>query len=522
MENLAVTFPQSKNPVLKGVSFEIKKGDFALIVGPTGVGKTTLLLTLAGVIPSLIPARVEGKVRLGNRNPIQEGLSGLAGFLGVVFQDPESQYIMPTVIEEAYFPAENLLLPRDEVARRAERALALVGLSEYKSHRVDTLSTGLKQRLALSTALVLDPEILLLDEPTAHIDMWTAREIYRVLGELKESGRTILVVEHRIELAENLADKVIYIEREGRASVYSSVEEMMRKRGAERLASEGIWVPTRYLRADLQKGNQENHPEAGQPEEVAVSAEDVTVKLGGVKILDNVTLSVRRGEVAVILGPNGSGKTTLLKVLSGILQVLQGRVRVLGGPPRPDKVAFVAQVPEFQFTERTVVEELASSFRARGFRREEALREARKLLRARGIEHLADRVVYELSQGEKRLVSLLEMDILEREVYLMDEPTFGLDLRYSLLVLNRVNELAKEGKAVVLVTHDSWALPLLRAKIYGFSRGKVVFNGSLQGLMCRRELWPELHFAPPKLVEDQLAPLSYVKTGGAAEGIAYG
>ncbi|MEM3994327.1 MAG: ATP-binding cassette domain-containing protein [Thermofilum sp.] len=521
VKNLKVTFPRSERPVLKEVSFEVEEGDFTLITGPTGAGKTTLLLTLAGVIPSLIPAKVEGSVRLGNRDPVREGLSSMAGFLGIVFQDPEAQYVMPTVIEEAYFPAENLLLPRDEVARRAERALALVGLSEYRAHKVDTLSTGLKQRLALSTALVLDPEILLLDEPTAHIDMWTAREIYRVLGELKESGKTILVVEHRIELAEGLADKVVYIERDGRASVYSSVDEMIRIHGAERLVSEGIWVPYRYI-LNPRREIQEDSPAVKQQEEPAVSVENLTVRLGGVKVLDNVTLTVPRGRVAVILGPNGSGKTTLLKVLSGILRDFQGSVRVLGGSPRPDKVAFVAQVPELQFTERTVIEELASSFKARGFRREEALRKAREVLRARGIEHLADRVVYELSQGEKRLISILEMDVLEREVYLLDEPTFGLDLRYSLLVISRVNELAEEGKTVVLVTHDSWALPMLRATIYGLSRGRVVFSGSLSSLLRKRELWPELHFAPPKLLSDQLKLPSSEKTGGAAEGISHG
>lgn len=505
VRNLKVTFFQSKTPVLKGISFEVGKGDFTLITGPTGAGKTTLLLTLAGVIPSLIPAKVEGSVKLGDHDPIREGLSSMAGFLGIVFQDPEAQYVMPTVIEEAYFPAENMLLSRDEIEKRAERALTLTGLSEYRLHKVDSLSTGLKQRLALSTILVLDPEVLLLDEPTAHIDMWTARKIYKVLGELKKSGKTIFVVEHRVELAEDLVDRIVYVERDGRVSVYDSVDEMICRHGTEKLINEGVWVPTEHLLHERSGELWENAQAAKWQEEPAVHVENLTVELGGSKVLGGVELSVARGEVAVILGPNGSGKTTLLKVLAGIIREFKGRVSVLGGSPRYDKVAFVAQVPDLQFTERTVVEEIASSFRAKGFRREEALRNARELLRARNLEHLADKVVYELSQGEKRLISLLEMDVLDREVYLLDEPTFGLDARYSLLVLNRIRELASKGKIIVLVTHDAWILPMLKTTtIYGLSRGKVVFKGSLTDLLRHKELWPELGFLPPKFIENAI------------------
>lgn len=501
VEGLKVTYPFRSHPVLNGVFLKAKKGEFVLVVGPTGAGKTTLLLTLAGVIPSLIPAKVEGKVRLGNRNPVQEGLSGTAGFLGIVFQDPESQYVMPTVLEEVYFPAENMLLPRDEIQRRAERALELLGLTEYLLHDVDTLSTGLKQRLALASALVLDPEILLLDEPTAHVDMWTAREIYRVLGELKKMGKTLLVVEHRVELAEPLADKVVYIDREGRASVYNSIGEMVSRRSAEKLIEDGIWIPAEYISHKILEKQVRSNPVVGLQGFPTVHVRNLNVTLGGRTILADVNLNLSRGEVAVILGPNGSGKTTLLRVLAGIIRSFQGVVEVLGGPPRPNKVAFVAQVPELQFTERTVLEELAASFRAKGVKTDAALEKAREVLRARNLEHLAERVVYELSQGEKRIISFLEMDILGREVYLLDEPTFGLDLRYSLLVLERVNELAREGKTVVMVTHDSWIIPMLNATVYGLSRGRVIFRGSLSGLLRKRELWKELSFVPAKLME---------------------
>jgi energy-coupling factor transport system ATP-binding protein len=495
VHDLKVAYPLAKGYVLNEVSFEARRGEFVLVVGPTGSGKTTLLLALAGAIPSLIPARVEGLVKVAGRFPAEEGLAGLAGTVGVVFQDPESQYVMPTVIEEVYFPGENLALSPDEVERRARRALELVGLEEYSDRRVETLSTGLKQRLAIASALVLDPEVLLLDEPTAHIDMRTAREIYGILEELKREGKTVIVVEHRVELAEELADKVVYISGDGTSRVYPSIRDLVKEIGAEKLVAEGVWIPPEY--APCARGTQLAGA-VGSRSDLDVEVEGLTVRFGLITALSGMSLEVRRGELVAVLGPNGSGKTTLLKVLAGLVRRYSGRVSVAGGPPHPSKVAFVAQVPELQFTERTVVEELASALRSQGLREGEALRRARELLEARGLGELSDAIVYELSQGEKRLVSFLEMELLERKVYLLDEPTFGLDMKYSALVAAEIENLVKRGKTVVLVTHDSWLLFLLNPRVYGLSGGRVVFEGNLRELLARRNLWGELAFLPPR------------------------
>uniref|UniRef100_A0A7J3X8B4 ABC transporter ATP-binding protein n=1 Tax=Thermofilum pendens TaxID=2269 RepID=A0A7J3X8B4_THEPE len=500
VRDLKVAYPLAERHVLNGVSFEVGRGELALVLGPTGSGKTTLLLTLAGVIPSLIPARVEGLVEVAGRYPTEEGLASLAGTVGIVFQDPESQYIMPTVLEEVYFPGENLAFPRDEVARRAVNALELVGLSGYRDHRVETLSTGLKQRLAIASVLALDPEVLLLDEPTAHIDMRSAREIYELLSVLKRSGKTVIVVEHRVELAEDIADKVIHIRGDGSCEVYPSLRDLVEKVGAKSLAAEGVWLPPEYApAAQCREARGGWSKTAGNPARTPlVEARDLSVRFGGNNVLSGVNLEVGRGELVVVLGPNGSGKTTLLKVLAGVLRRYSGYVSIAGGPPHPSKVAFVAQVPELQFTERTVEEELASVLQSRGYKKGQALQRARELLRARGLGGLSGRVVYELSQGEKRLVSFLEMELLERSVYLLDEPTFGLDMKYSAFVVAEVERLVREGKTVILVTHDSWVLLLLNPKVYGLSQGRIVFEGDLRSLLLSRDAWEELAFRPPR------------------------
>uniref|UniRef100_A0A7C4B9A3 ABC transporter ATP-binding protein n=1 Tax=Thermofilum pendens TaxID=2269 RepID=A0A7C4B9A3_THEPE len=501
VRDLRVSYPLAKRPALNGVSFEAGEGEFVLVVGPTGSGKTTLLLTLAGVIPSLIPARVEGLVEVAGRSPVEEGLAGLAGTVGIVFQDPESQYIMPTVLEEVYFPGENLALPRDEISRRALNALRMVGLNGYSDHQVETLSTGLKQRLAIASVLTLDPEVLLLDEPTAHVDMRSAREIYKLLGELKRSGKTIVAVEHRVELAEDLADKVVHVRGDGSCEVYSSLRDLVEKVGVKSLAAEGVWLPPEYASTMQCSEAEASRVPAGDP---LVEVGELSVSFGSNLVLSEVNLRARKGELVAVLGPNGSGKTTLLRVIAGILHKYSGRVIVSGGPPHPSKVAFVAQVPELQFTERTVEEELASVLQSQGYKGKRALQKARELLNARGLSELSDRVVYELSQGEKRLVSFLEMELLERDLYLLDEPIFGLDMKYSALVVKEIERLAGEGRTVILVTHDSWTLFLLNPRVYGLSKGRIVFKGSLQELISSRDSWEALAFHPPRYVLEAL------------------
>ncbi|ABL77477.1 ABC transporter related [Thermofilum pendens Hrk 5] len=493
VNNLSVFYHSSGLQVLKGVSFQLDRGECLLLLGPTGSGKSTLLLTLAGAIPQVIPASVSGELSVGGKNPVEEGLLGMAGKVGLLFQDPEAQVVMPTVFEEVAFPMENLLEPPERIVARVGELLDLVSLKRYARSEVDTLSTGLKQKLALASVLAMDPEVFLLDEPTAHIDPRTAKEIYALVKRLKDEGKTFILVEHRVEYVAGIADKVLYLE-DGRGVLARSIGELVEKVGAEKLVDAGVWIPPEYL----PRKNPANPRTAGTPRENREPLVDVSsleVRAGPEVILRDVSLRARRGEVTLVIGPNGSGKTTLLKAIAGLVRPSSGEVRVAGGRPSPRLVAFVAQIPDHQFTERTVVEEVASVLG--GSRREERLRRARRVLEARGLGHLSDRVVYELSQGEKRLVSFVEMYMLDKPVYLLDEPTFGLDFKYSLTVARSIAELASSGKAVVVVTHDSWILPLLSPKVYGLSHGRIVFEGELPELLTKSDVWKYLNFEPP-------------------------
>ncbi|QOJ78541.1 ATP-binding cassette domain-containing protein [Infirmifilum lucidum] len=494
VKSLDVFLGFKKVPVLRNISFTLKKGEALLVVGPTGSGKTTLLQTLSGVIPELVYGHVTGEINIAGHNPKEEGLRGLAGDVGIVFQDPEAQVVMDTVFEEVAFPLENLLYGRDRIIERVNRSLEVTGLSQYSSEETDTLSTGLKQRLAIASALSYEPKVLLLDEPTAHIDPKSAREIYSIVKAYKDSGGTLVIVEHRLEYIEGIIDKILFI-RGGEGILCRTFDELVKLVGLESLIEAGVWLP-RNLLGKLTRDApvvRSGQVQSGAP---TVRAERLSVTIDGRTILEGVSFRAREGEIIAVVGPNGSGKTTLLKTVAGFTKYT-GELSVMGGSPNYRKVAFATQVPELQFTERTVLEEVASPLLLRGFSKSKAMKTAVKELEKRGLAHLSNRLLYELSQGEKRLISLLEVELLDRKIYLLDEPTFGLDLRNTLNVLKWVERLAKSGKTILLVTHDSWVLPLIQSRIIGLSKGRVVFQGTLPELLLSRNIWRELAFLPP-------------------------
>ncbi|MGC9107917.1 MAG: ABC transporter ATP-binding protein, partial [Infirmifilum sp.] len=204
----------------------------------------------------------------------------------------------------------------------------------------------------------------------------------------------------------------------------------------------------------------------------------------------------------IIVGPNGSGKTTLLRVIAGLIKRYSGSVIVLGRRPALSQVAYVSQIPEHQFTERKVIEEVVSGLIAGGLSREKALKVAMKTLEDRGLSHLAESGVYEISQGEKRLISLIEMELLDRPILLLDEPTFGLDLRHTVSVLKWIESMLDKRKTVIMVTHDTWVLPLLNARLIGLSEGKIIFQGFFSDLLKQQRVWEGLNFSPPPVFRE--------------------
>lgn len=232
--NFSYTYKNAGRKAVTDVSFTVHKGEFLGIIGPTGAGKTTLCRGITGIVPQIFPGKFEGEIRVLGKPTRDYTIAELAGIIGYVHQDAESQLLMTNIEKEIVFPLENLGVPREEIKERLEKALRLVHLEQYRNRHPYYLSGGQRQRVVLATVLAMNPDILILDEATSEIDPLGAEEIMAVARELNELGKTIILIEHNMEELALYADRIIVLEdgvklAEGPAKKVLADKEMTEK-----------------------------------------------------------------------------------------------------------------------------------------------------------------------------------------------------------------------------------------------------------------------------------------------------
>ena len=470
-----------------GVSFAIAPGEVVLLLGPSGSGKSTLALALNGLIPHEVPAELAGTVTVDGELTTDRSVAQLSEHVGMVFQDPDSQLVTSTLLDEVCFGPENLLVPLPEVLARAERALRRVGLWERRGDNPDLLSGGGRQRLAIACALALESPLIVLDEPTANLDPAGIDEVYAALAEVVAGGeRSILLVEHNLDAAIDLVDRVVVIDREGRVAVDGTVDAVLRE-GTDALAALGVWIPVatmaalrlraagvrldprpltpRELAAALDAVELPAPPPirayADAPTDAVISVDSLTITRRTTRILTDVSLEVARGELLAIVGVNGAGKTTLLQAIAGVVAPPRGRISTAGlDPARADArtlarhVGFVFQNPEHQFIRHTVAEELAHGLELQHLPADVIAARVDGMLDRFGLAHLRDVHPFLLSGGQKRRLSVGTALIAGAPVIALDEPTFGQDRERAAELLDILTQLNAEGTTVLIVTHD--------------------------------------------------------------------
>src|SRR5712692_10042287 len=238
--DLTVQYPGRPSPVLAGLSLGLDRGERILLLGPSGAGKTTFLLSLAGIIPQVIYAETAGTIDVAGVDARNTPPALLARSVGLLFQDPDAQLCMPTVEEEVAFGLENLGVSSDAMELRIRSALDAVGLTSRRALRIDRLSGGLKQRLALADILAMAAPVLLLDEPTAHLDPRGTREFFDVLERITPPG--LILVEHKLEHVVPLITRVVALNSEGRMLI-EGVPATVFGQHAPLLDATGIWLP---------------------------------------------------------------------------------------------------------------------------------------------------------------------------------------------------------------------------------------------------------------------------------------
>ena len=468
-------------PDMVDLSFDF--GTINAITGPVGCGKTSLAHLIAGLIPSHIPIDHAGFVHIVDADGTERPVDGdRVTFVG---QDPATQVLTLRVVDDVSMALEFSLVEADIVAKRSAEALSELGLSELAEKDPWALSGGQRQRMAIAGAVARAPEVMIFDEPAAHVDEDGRRSLFAAIRDLRAPGRVILLIEHDLRPFDGWVDTVTILDADGSVAAHGAPEGIAVKgiatsaatAGAPDASTPGTGAPDR---PDLES-------EADAVPLLALTGAHVT--RGRERILDGAELTLERGEIHALVGTNGAGKSTLLAVLSGQMKA-GADIRIDGEPARhaPDAFASWAfQNPEHQFTRATVAAEIDSALAGtdpHGPLGTDELRKLREALCPRALDPVSPFV---LSGGQKRRLGIFLAVAANRRLLLLDEPLAHLDSPSSRIVLDALAEYAGAGGTVVFTCHDrrvarTWAD---RASIV--AEGKVAWSGPAADLPASPE-----------------------------------
>lgn len=518
--------------VLRGLSLHVPAGQALAIMGATSSGKTTLALILAGLAPEMTGGTLAGRVQVAGLEAADTPPARLSHTLGLVFQEPERQLFNMSVAEEVAFGLEGQGMAPPQIGERVAWALARVGLTGLEARAPWQLSGGQQKRLAIASILATQPPILLLDEPMAGLDPAGRREIAALLAELKATtGATVVVLEKDAEFTARWAERVVVLAG-GQIALDGAPAEVFQQ--VERLHAEGLAAPqmaelAARLRAQgeaatfltAQQGAAWALPHLKQAEArsrmvdapVVNSAPPLAVELrsvsfaypGGARALDALTLAVPEGQFAAIVGPNGGGKSTLARHLNGLLRPQQGTVVIAGqaaaGRPVGElarHVGYVFQNPDHQIFAPTVREEVAFGPRNLGLAGAALAQRVEEALDAFDLGALADTPPAVLGYGLRRLVTLASVWAMQPPIWLLDEPTNGLDARFTGLLMERLHTLHQAGHTILFITHDL-KLAAEAQRIVVISRGRVALDGPPQAVLTSSADLQAVGLRPPPI-----------------------
>ncbi len=486
IENLSFRYPKSDRLAVDDITLNIQSGEFVVVCGESGCGKTTLLKLLKR---ELAPAG-EKKGKIFYQGIAQEELNEKqsSGEIGYVLQNPDSQIVTDKVWHELAFGLENMGVSTEVVRRRVGEMASYFGIQDWFRRKTDELSGGQKQLLNLASVMVMQPKILILDEPTSQLDPIAAADFIATLQKLnRELGLTILLVEHRLEEVFPIADKVLLMEN-GKVLLFDSPKKIglqLKSMWHEHPMLLGLPTAVRIFNAlnieddcplTVKEGRDflEKHfiPTESQNEGIAYSSSDsISVELKNVwfryekdlpDILRGTTLTVYSGEFFCLLGGNGTGKTTTLNVISGLNKAYRGKVLIGGKHIKEYKgnslyrsnLAFLPQNPQTVFIKDNVREDFDEILAALDVPKSKRNEQIEAVCRKVGIMHLIDKHPYDLSGGEQQKCAIAKMLLLDPKILLLDEPTKGLDA-YSKHNLSKIlQDLKADGITILMVTHD--------------------------------------------------------------------
>ncbi|MBU4076654.1 MAG: ATP-binding cassette domain-containing protein [Euryarchaeota archaeon] len=528
IEDLWFSYSGSKQ-VLKGIDLEIKKGEFILLTGPTGCGKTTLLKCLNGIIPHESGGEMRGIIHIDGIETGNSSMKELSQHAGMVFQSPDDQIFSTVVEDEVAFGPENLCLTREEIEKRIEYSLKAVGMLEHRHSTTNALSGGQKQRVCIASVLAMQPSLLLLDEPISQMDPKGADEVLGVIKQLTGHGLTIIMVEHRIHDVAHLVDRIIIMNdgkivlQDAPKNAFGKLElfhelglrvpetvELFHKLGYDEVpltVDEALGeIRIRKIHNRKIQVNRNNSHREGALSKPVISTMDVWYGYENDKmVLKGISLDIFEGERVALMGNNGSGKSTLLLHFAAILKPLKGEVKIFGAGIKSinpyflaGKVGIVFQNPDLMLFCDTVKDEAGFGPKNLGFSCDEINLKVSKALKAMTIEALSGDAPHALSKGQRLRTAVASVLSTAPDLLLLDEPTTGQDKMH---IEGMMEQFLHNKKTLVFCTHDIETALKYSTRVIVMNDGKILADGSPKEVFLKQQILEQASLKQPPVLQ---------------------
>ena len=545
LDDVSFSYGHEAQNALDHVSLAIEKGEFVGVIGPSGAGKSTLAAVMSGAIPHHYTGQLFGATLVDDRDTCEITLTDISRVVGSVLQDIDAQMVAPIVEDEMLFGLENFGIPHDQIEERISQTLTTVGISDLRHREIATLSGGQKQKVAIAAIIAMAPNVLVLDEPTAALDPASSTLVFDTLRQInREHGITVVVIEQKVALLSKYCSRVLVM-ADGKLAfdgephqVFAHASELRQMgvdsprvaRIANSLAEVGLLPSDQAPCLNVSEAHQlissllanatskdapadvpETSPHIpavprGVNQEPVVELTDVTFAYphGGASV-SNLNMCVYPGELVGIIGQNGAGKTTLTKLLNGLLHPASGTVRMAGMNTADvptsaiaAKCATLVQNPDRQLCRDTVLDEVAFGLELHGVGTDEARQRARVAAERFGLP--LDESPFSLSRGQRQMVALASVVVLDPQVVLLDEPTSGLDYRECMTVMETVSEMAERGCAVIMVCHDMEVVSDFAQRLVVMADGRILERGDANRIFADDALMRAAYVEPPQVV----------------------
>lgn len=491
--NVSLIYPNSTKTVIEDLTLEIAEGELVLVIGPTGSGKSSLLRLINGLVPHHTGGILAGDISVNGISTREVKPGGLAHLIGIVGQNPVNGFVADTVEEELAFSMEALNLPPETMRKRVEEVLDLLSLAPLRGRIIATLSGGEQQRVAIASALVLHPKVLVLDEPTSALDPIAAEEVLSILHRLvHDLSLTIIIAEHKLERVIGFADRILYINGDGN-SIIGTPEEIMKISSiappivhlARALGMEDVALSVREMRRmteNLRASTPLDTPSASSSSEITViEIEKLSIVYGTTVALNKVSTTIFDNEIVAVMGRNGAGKSSLLQAIAGVTDGAIGNVLVHGlasknlhSKMRRETIGYIPQEPSDLLYAQSVAQECAQADRDNEIDQGSTFAILNQLVPGISLNsHPRD-----LSEGQRLGLALSVVLSANPKLLILDEPTRGLDYEAKKSLVRILLEFATRfNRTVVIATHDVELVAELVTRVIFIADGDIVADG---------------------------------------------